>query len=74
MTTSKSVILLGIAGVVACLGISSHLQSKHHQAIVNDVRCLLDTCKSIKTTEPITIEGKCLVWDMTFNSRSPAHN
>ena len=41
-------------------------------AIVNDVRPLLDACKSMGDSRSLAVNGKALVWDMDSNKPSLA--
>jgi len=49
--------------------VSKHNETERQRAIVNEVRTLIENCKKIKDN-PITIRGRCLVWDVATDSRS----
>lgn len=38
-------------------------------AIIDEVSCLVDDCREIGD-QPITVKGKCLIWNMSNNYRS----
>jgi len=60
-----------IAGLILW-GELSRVETERQKEIVNSVRPLIHECKNVGDIS-ISILGKCLVWDMTKNSRSDAH-
>jgi len=74
MKAVKVIAVLAIIGAVTWLAILDHREIMQERAIVSHVRNLLDACKSMGDSASPTIKGKALVWDMTSDSRSDAHD
>lgn len=69
----KIVFLVAIAAGLTWWGVSSRREIQRQRAIVNEVRPLIEDCKQLGE-RPVSVRGKCLVWDITKNSRSGAHS
>ena len=70
---AAAIAVVAVAGGLIWWGVASHKETKRQRAIVDKVRPLINDCKKIGDT-PISIRGKCLVWDVAKDSRSDAHS
>lgn len=73
MNTRRVIVGIAIFAAISW-AITTHQETEKQRAIVNDVRHLVEACKSMGNSEPITIRGKALVWNMNSNSRSSVHD
>jgi hypothetical protein len=71
MKTAKVLAVLAVVGLIVWYGTVSHKETVAQRAIVNEVRGLIQDCRT--AGDKVTVTGKALVWDMRSDSRSGAH-
>lgn len=71
----KAVAAVFVAYIIAVIwfGITSYNEIERKRAIVNEARNLIGECRKLGET-PISMRGKCLVWDVTDDFYSGAHH
>lgn len=73
MGTLKVIVAIVVVAAAVSWGISAYSENRQQRRLVDEVRGLVDACKSQPAPASIAMRSKALVWDVRSDSRSGAH-